>query len=459
MTESDAKTRSTRAETNRTDVEKAQIHISPTHYLTLTVLASLFLGAIGTTYAIVRYVEIGPLTSKAQRLESELTAVTAKRQEAEQSCDHQRRLYTTLLHETERIILTSPPDGASLIGKHLTFEWDYHQHTPSTPYIVEVRQITSAGTEPIRFNVLHPDLRRRHFELPTDSIGEFLWRVRPGILISGEEVAHGSWSPYGRFTVYPSLIDRIKASGRILVASTPTTYGPFTMAKERGGYEGFDIDLLKWIVKQLGQRLDQPRPIEIEVLNIPFSRLFLSIQNGEVDMAIRSITKSVQRESNHPGLRFTDGYLLNHQILIQQRDGAAFPEDLKEMVVGAKRDSTNERAALYLASQFAFTVDASFVNYGDIYKALREGRIDFGLVDSALVTRFLSDRQLFQLGPYLDEYLHEFFLEELGFDEEQYAIALYQPNDSSQLLEMLNEILRSRETRTFLGELAKEYGF
>lgn len=459
MTETTVEAPPTQPDANRTDVENAQIHISRTHYLTLPVLASLFVGAIGATYAIVRYIEVGPLTSQAERLQSELTVVTAKRQEAEQSCDHHRQLYAALLQETERTVLASPQDGASIIGKHLTFEWDYHQHTPSTQYIIEVREITSAGTKPIRFNVLHPDLQRRHFELSADSLGEYLWRVKPGILISGEEVAHGSWSSYGRFTAYPSLLDRIKASGRILVASTPTTYGPFTMESERGGYEGFDMELLNWIAKQLRSELGQPRPIEIKVTNIPWNRLFLALQNGEVDIAMRSITKSVQRERNHPGIRFTDGYLVNHQLLIQKRNTAAFPGDLKGRVVGAKRDSTNERAALYLASQFDFTVDASFVNYGDIYQALREGRIDFGLVDSVLVTKFLAEGRFFQLGPHLDEYLHEFFLRELGYAEEQYAIALYQPDDSSQLQEMLNEILRSRETRTFLADLAKRYGF
>lgn len=296
-----------------------------------------------------------------------------------------------------------------------------------------------------------------HYSLSSGTIGEYLWRIRPGSIVGTTEVAQGPWSNANTFHVYATVIERIRKTGKILLATTPTSYDAFVSTEGNEQYGGYEIEFIRWVAGELGKRLQTTTAPTIEVLQIPWSRMFSSMQNGEADIAVRSITRSASRENEYSNLRFTNGYLQNHQIFIQAKREGAFPDSLSNTIVGVKANSLNEKAARFLASRFKFKVDASYVAYGDLYQSLREGRINFALVDSTLVAKFL-DRQVFQYGGSLDGLLKPFYQKELGWDKEEYAILVHESSPNDKLREILNEILSSQEFATFNSSLKTTYG-
>jgi ABC-type amino acid transport substrate-binding protein len=171
------------------------------------------------------------------------------------------------------------------------------------------------------------------------------------------------------------------------------------------------------------------------------------MQAGAADIALRSMTRNEIREKQYPNLRFTVGYVGNHQIFIQPNTGGKFPAALVGRIVGAESDTVNESAAEYLAPKYGFTVKSLEGDYGGIYEALRRGDISFALVDSSLVHEHLN-KTLFPLGGELDPELREFYLKQLGLDHEEYSFLVYE-GTSSKLREMLNDILQSPQYRSF----------
>ena len=90
----------------------------------------------------------------------------------------------------------------------------------------------------------------------------------------------------------------------------------------------------------------------------------------------------LQRERSNPGVKFSEGYLNVQQVFISAKKiKKDFPGALKKSRVGAQRKSVNYKSAVMLASQFDFEV-VKFDYYADIYRELRSGEIDFGLVDN-----------------------------------------------------------------------------
>jgi ABC-type amino acid transport substrate-binding protein len=252
-------------------------------------------------------------------------------------------------------------------------------------------------------------------------------------------------------------MDRILFSHKILVATTPTSYDRFVSSNGNGVYSGFEIELIRYIAAQLGLELHSSVPLAVSTVEIPWSGLFTAMQQGEADIAIRSITRTKSREQEYPNLDFTSGYLTNHQIFITMLPNGNFPDSLRGAKVGVKQNSFNERAARFLAEQYQFTTDASYVAYGDLYQALRDGKIAYALVDSVLASEFLRNQGA-QLGPALDAQLRSFYDKELGQDHEEYSIVIRREGAKDRLRDAIQNIMGSAAFGKFLEGLKIKYG-
>ena len=281
--------------------------------------------------------------------------------------------------------------------------------------------------------------------------GTYIWRIRPGVAVPGREIAQGPWSSAAVFTIHASITDRITSTGKLLVATTPTSYDPFVGVNRQGQYDGFELKLLQWLIPRLGEKLQLKRVPNLEIVEVPWNQLFTYMQNGEADIAVRSITRSEAREREYQNLRFTMGYLQNHQIFVQLKQEGNYPTSLKSKIVGVKNRSVNESAAKFLAQKHGFNVNSSFTAYADLYEGLRRGDIAFALVDSSLVNERLN-KSLFPLGGFLDNELREFYKKELGYDREEYSILVHE-GGSDRLRTVLNEIIQSPDYDNFVRRL------
>jgi len=437
-------------------LDEIRIPVWKNYYLTLSVLAGIVTSLIGTTYAVIKYAEIHPLDKQIEELKANKTVTESENQGLKAKLDRLQQQYESIVTDTDRPVLTLPRDNASIITDDVDLEWDYKNRDAVSGYILEIRNLKDSTAAPTLINVVRPEAKRMTYHVNSPS-GEYVWRIRPGTLVDGKVVAQGPWSHMSAFSTFPSILDRIKATQVMVVATTPTSYDSYSNKTQLGTYEGFEIDLTRWVVKQLSTKLNLQSDLSLEIVEIPWNRFFTALQNGEVDLGIRSITKSKTREAEFSQMRFTIGYLENHQLLIQSKKGGTFPESLNGQVIGVKAASINEKAANYLASQFKFRVDPSYVSYDDVYTALREGRIAYAMVDSTLVAKFLNTK-VYQFGPQLDDYLKPFYERELGTSTEEYAIAVHQSNQNEMLVPMINEILSSADTRSYIQSLKQKYG-
>lgn len=426
-------------------------------YLTLSACLAIIGSLVGGTYQFVRLVQVEPLAQSYEEARRALAASETDRQTLRGQLTSERSKYAELLRTSLRPVPLVPPDGASVIGTHQLFVWDYVKHDANTTYVVELRRFSAEKLAETRvMGVPQSDTKRLLVTLAGGSKAEFQWRVTPGNVVNGAAIPSGPWSAVHTFSVYPTVLDRILSTAVLRLASTPTSYDRAIASDGMGGFSGYEFEVAQWLAEQLGKQLGLQSALKIDLVDVPWDRLFSAIQRGEADMAIRSITRSTARERDNPNLRFTKGYLRNHQVFIQTAAHGDFPRSLEGTVVGVKRNSINEKAAEFLSGKYRFKIDSSFIAYADIYQALRDGRIAFALVDSVLVAGQLGT-EYFQFGPQLDQILKVFYQKELGTPYEEYAVLVSGAGSNDKLRKLLDGALESPQFAAFSHSLKEKY--
>lgn len=429
-------------------IEDLPVIISRRWYITLSAAIGIIGSIITGTYFVVDYGRIRPIEKELEDNRALLASAKSDAVNAKSQLERAEQKTGELASKFDRPVQIFPRDRSSVVGSNISFLWEYGKHDASTPYIFDLQDM-AGRSQPIRINVDRPETKSMFYAFEAAAAGNYIWWVRPGKIVSDEEVGQGPWSPPAVFSIYPNVAERIRATGKLLIASTPTSYD--MGVNNRGEYGGFEVKVLRWLAPRLAEKLKLKQPPKLEVEEIPWNRLFNFMLNGEADIAVRSITRSVSREKEYQNLKFTTGYALNHQMFIQSNADGKYPDSLKGRTVGAKSRSVNEAAAKFLAPRFGYEVNSSYTAYGDLLEGLRRGEIAYALVDSSLVSGLLG-KSVFALGGFLDDELRDFYKRELGFDHEEYSILVHE-GGSSELRTALNEILGSDDYRKFAESL------
>jgi ABC-type amino acid transport substrate-binding protein len=409
-------------------------------------LITIVLGA----YGLVQYIEIKPLNKKLAETNRETEEYKFIIGQLKDDITNKTESYNVLLKQTTLPELVSPKDGEAKFDRKVVFKWDYIGHRDDLTYTIELRNLSNPDRKSVFYPVLDSRYKRRHLQL--EHFGEYFWRVFPGPMDPSAQVTNRHWSRWGRFCVYNNILDRIKTTGILRVATYPTYYGSFSVADRKGGYYGFDIDLAKWIGKKFSIELGGSKEIKVIILDRDWVETFQAVESRETDMAISTISRMLSREIKYPRLRFSVGYFTVHQVFISSNQGSRFPEDLKGKTVGAAADSTNLSVAEYLSEKFGYEVKVvESPSYGDLFNQIEEGKIDFGLVDNTATIGYQFS------GP-LDQYLIKFNRKVFGSEREEYAIAVpYEPDERSSLLKAVNRLLQSEECKALLEQLRQKY--
>ncbi len=104
-----------------------------------------------------------------------------------------------------------------------------------------------------------------------------------------------------------------------LVLGTNDMFPPFAYMGGENGRDivGFDIELAREIAKDLG--------LELKVINMSFDQLIPSVEKGDIDMAICSITITDERKKI---VNFSDKYYKASQVAVVRKDDLPLFENI-----------------------------------------------------------------------------------------------------------------------------------
>lgn len=156
------------------------------------------------------------------------------------------------------------------------------------------------------------------------------------------------------------------AQNKSLIAGVDGTFAPHAMPKLGGGVEGFNVDLINEIAKQIGQ--------PIEIFAGQFSGLIPAMNAGKISFVGAPTTVTPQRAAN---LLFSEGYLNTFYAVVipaKAPDVTSF-EQLKGKTISLNRGSAYDKWAQENAAKYGFKVE-SFGTNADAVQALLSGRAD-----------------------------------------------------------------------------------
>ncbi len=151
-----------------------------------------------------------------------------------------------------------------------------------------------------------------------------------------------------------------------LIAGVDGTFAPHAMPKLGGGVEGFNVDMINEIGKQLG------RPIEIFAGQ--FSGLIPAMNSGQISFVGAPTTVTPERAKN---LLFSEGYLNTYYAFVVPSKAADITslDQLKGKTISLNRGSAYDKWAQENAAKYGFKVE-SFGTNADAVQALISGRAD-----------------------------------------------------------------------------------
>jgi len=137
----------------------------------------------------------------------------------------------------------------------------------------------------------------------------------------------------------PSKLERIKASGQLIVGTT-ADYPPYEfhlLNDKEGEIVGLDIDIARAIADEL--------KVKLEIKDIKFSDLFKALQDETIDLAVAGLSPTEKRREI---ANFSDEYYQAIQNLVIRAEDASEIhqlEDLRGKKVGVQIDSIQEEMA------------------------------------------------------------------------------------------------------------------
>jgi membrane-bound lytic murein transglycosylase F len=240
----------------------------------------------------------------------------------------------------------------------------------------------------------------------------------------------------GSCTIPPPLVERIKASGELIVV---TRNSGTTLYEGSEGLTGFEYDLVQLFAKELGVKAHFIIPKQ-------FDDLLPKVINGDAHLAAAGLTVTPEREDK---IRFGPSYQEITQQVIY-RSGKTRPRTVEDLIgkdLHVLSGSSHEEELIRLKTKYP---ELTWVSHTDLESAelmqmVQDKKIDFTIADSnefAVTRRFM---------PYL----------KVGFDltePQPLAWAMAHAEDDSLYKAMVAFFKRTREDGTLSQLIERHYG-
>lgn len=219
----------------------------------------------------------------------------------------------------------------------------------------------------------------------------------------------------------------------LLIVGVKQDAGPFGHINELGEYEGFDIDVAKYIANKL---LDSEK--KVKFVNVTSNTRIEAITSGEVDMVIATMSNTASRRYL---IDFSIPYYTAGQTAVVKEDSAIYSfSDLKDkntIVVLGSTSEQNLRRIIPTARIVGYN------NYKEAFQALKEGKGEALSTDDTIIFGFIHENEGYRA---LKNRL----------SSEHYAIGIKQTDDK-HLKEMLDAIINDMQRDGTLRELRKKW--
>lgn len=129
--------------------------------------------------------------------------------------------------------------------------------------------------------------------------------------------------------------DKVKEKGELVVGLC-AEYAPFESRNEKTGeVEGFDADMAKAIVEELG--------VKIKIVDAQWEALVGGVEKGDYDVLITCMSK---KEASQGNINMSDVYYNLDDIIVVHKDNNTINsvDDLKGKVVGVQAACSSEQA-------------------------------------------------------------------------------------------------------------------
>ena len=221
-----------------------------------------------------------------------------------------------------------------------------------------------------------------------------------------------------------------------VVVGTNAEFPPFEYMDDNGQPDGFDMALIKEVGKRAG--------FEVEIKNMDFDALLMSMSTGGIDMVIAGMTATEEKEKQ---VDFSDPYFDAKQVIIVKQDNNEIKtfDDLSGKKVAVQQGTTGDLSVTEGDPTCVVNgVDVKRMNKGaDAVVDLINGGVD------AVVIDLLPAKEFVEAHP------DDIKIVEDNAVVEHYAIAM--PKGSDELKKAVNDALASIKEDGTLDQLKEQY--
>lgn len=127
----------------------------------------------------------------------------------------------------------------------------------------------------------------------------------------------------------------VHAQNKELVVGSSATYRPFAYENPNKDIVGYDVDIIKAVAQKAG--------LSIKIVNTPWTGIFASLNNGDVDLIISGVTINDKRKQSYD---FTTPYFEARQLIAVAKDSHVKTlKDLAGKKIGVVNGSTGDDIA------------------------------------------------------------------------------------------------------------------
>ena len=166
-------------------------------------------------------------------------------------------------------------------------------------------------------------------------------------------------------------------SGTIKVGTEPT-FAPFEFADKEGkNYEGFDMDLIRAVGKQLNKK--------IEIVNMGFDALIPALNSGNIDVAIAGMSITPERQK---AVDFSTAYYVSGLTVLVNSDNNSVKSinDLNNKKIAVQIGTTGaDKAAKVPGAKVT-----SFNTNSEVFMELKNKGVDAVIIDKPVAAYYLA---------------------------------------------------------------------
>lgn len=135
--------------------------------------------------------------------------------------------------------------------------------------------------------------------------------------------------------LFLALGSSVQAQPKVLVVGSSATYRPFAYESPSKEIVGYDVDMIKAIAQKAG--------LQIKIVNTPWTGIFASLNNGDLDLVISGVTINDKRKQSYD---FTAPYFEARQLIAVHKDSPVKGlKDLAGKKIGVVNGSTGDDIA------------------------------------------------------------------------------------------------------------------